>query len=134
MRSILILTAAILFALATPAWAVGPVNPTTVEADLPQTNADGTNLNDLASARFCAGLSGSPVLSSCVTVPVTTLDPPTGAKVSSPIAAFNLTVDGQYEIDADAVDTVGNRGAKSARAPFESNRQAPGALSTPRFP
>ena len=132
MRLILILTTLLL--LAVPAWAVGPVNPTTVEADLPQTNADGTNLTDLASARFCAGLSGSPVLSNCVTVPVTTLDPPTGAKVSSPIAAFNLTVDGQYEVDADAVDTAGNRGAKSARAPFEWNRQSPAALSTPRFP
>ena len=127
------LVAALLLLCPLSAWAVGPVNPTTVEADLPQTNADGTNLNDLASARFCAGLSGSPVLSSCVTVPVTTLDPPTGAKVSAPIAAFNLTVDGQYEVDADAVDVVGNRGAKSARAPFESNRQSPAALSTPRF-
>ena len=125
-------TAALLF-LAAPAWAVGPVNPTVIEADLPQTNADGTNLTDLASARFCVGLSGSPVLSNCVTVPVTTPDPPALAKVESPMAAFNLAVDGQYEADGDAVDTAGNRGAKSARVPFEQNRQAPAALSTPRF-
>lgn len=115
------------------AWAAGPVNPSVVVVTLPQTNADGTTLTDLADVRFCVGPAGAPALANCQTVPVTTPDPPASALASVPLATFALAADGQYEADVDAGDTAGNRSAKTARAPFEWNRQAPGAPGLPTF-
>lgn len=134
MRKFLFAAVAILMmAFAPAAFAQAPVNPSTMTVDLPQTNADGSNLVDLANVRFCVGPAGSAALLNCVTVPVTTPDPPAGASATTPIAAFNLTADGPYEAAADATDSAGNRGAQSARAPFSVNRMSPGAPSTPRF-
>ena len=120
--------------IAVPAWAqaLGPVNPAVVEALAPQINADGSTLTDLASVQFCEGTSATAVLTNCVTV-LAPADPPAGALVSSPMTAFTLTGDGQHYIDASAVDTAGNRSARTARVPFELNRQAPSAPGSPTF-
>ena len=130
MRSLLL---AALLLLPAAAWAEGPVNPTTVEVDAPTTNEDGSPLTDLKAIGFCAYTSPTGPFVACVEVDAPTPSPTGTVVVSTTIAAFGLTSDGQYYADADAVDLVSRRSAKSARSPFFENRKAPAAPSTPRF-
>lgn len=114
-------------------FAAGPVNPTAVEVDAPTTSADGTPINDLDAVDFCVYSDLTGPLLACVEVDSPTPSPRGVVTLSTPIAAFNLSVDGQYTVDSSAVDTAGNRSARTARAPFDRNQQAPSAPSTPRY-
>ena len=110
---------------AIPAFAAGPINPTTATVTLPQTNTDGSNLTDLALIRFCVGTSPTAPLTACVTVASPAGDPAPDTTLSTPLSAFTLTTDGQYYLDAEAEDTAGNRSARATRVPFERNLIAP---------
>lgn len=129
-----ILVSLMLLLPATAAWAaVGPVNPSVVEATAPTTNADGTPLTDLKALGFCVSSSPTAPPLTCVDADSPTPSPTGQVIVGTPIAAFGLTQDGDYFVDVDAVDLVGNRSAKTARVPFELNVQAPAVPSTPTF-
>lgn len=114
----------VVLAWTVPVWAAGPVNPTTATATLPQTNTDGSNLVDLAAINFCVGTSATGQLSQCVNVAVPSPDPAPSATVTTPVAAFSLTAEGQFFLDAEAVDQMGTTSQRSTRVPFE-RRVAP---------
>ena len=128
-----IVLAVIGVALASPALAAGPINPTTATVTQPQTNTDGSNLTDLALIRFCAGTSPTAPLTTCVTVAAPAGDPAAGATSSTPLSAFSLAADGQYYVDAEAEDTAGNRSARATRVPFERNLVPPSVPSDVTF-
>jgi len=123
MRSILMLTVAILFALATPAWADGVVvkqSTCSLGWTAPQTNADATNLADLAA--YGVYVAATPSALAALTAPVAVvpapaLDPPAGASGIWPCKSL---APGQYYVQLDAVDTAGNRSVRSAVVPFVS--------------
>ena len=108
-----------LLVLASPALAVN------FAVDLPQTNADGTNLDDLAGLKVytCAatpcsksnGVKTGPDIA-------TPADPPAGA-----IAQFSLT-SGKGFLFVTAFDTSGNESTESNVLPFNAVAPSPGTL------
>jgi len=113
----------------------GPVNPTTFLWDAPQTNADGSNLTDLGGyrAEVYPGLTPSGAPLSSVSVAAPNADPLVGETGSTPVAGFNLTVDGQYSARVIAIDTALNESVPSAAVPFSRNFSSPAAPPNPRF-
>src|SRR6185436_16481604 len=96
MTRFVVLICALLLAAAAPAFAAGPLNPTTIEADAPTTNADGSPLTDFKALGFCVASSTTAPPLSCVEVNSATPSPTGVVTMSSPVAAWNLTTDGQY--------------------------------------
>ena len=109
----------VVLAWTVPVWAAGPVNPTTATATLPQTNTDGSNLTDLAAINFCIGTSATGQLSNCKAVAISTPDPAPSATAVIPLASFSFDAEGQWYVDAEAVDLFGTTSTRATRAPFE---------------
>ena len=118
--------------LASAAWAIGPLNPTTVSWTAPQTNTDGSNLNDLADYRIDLSVDGGTTWTQVTTTPAAEPDPISGRTQSLPITSLGITQDGQYHVTLRACDTAGNCSARAApSAPFVVNRVAPSAPGAP---
>lgn len=115
-----------------PAWAVGPVNPTTFSWTAPQTNTDGSNLDDLKEYQIDLSTDNA-TWNHVATTPALEADPIAGRGQSVPISVLGITQDGQYYVTVRACDTAGNCSGRGApAAPFAANRvapSAPGALS-----
>ena len=95
----------------------GPINPTTLAFTAPQTNADGTNLDDLASYNVYTGTSASGPWVILAVVPAATPDPPAGQVVTVQ-ANFASLAPGQYFATVTAVDLRGNESVKATPVPF----------------
>ena len=109
-----------LLILASPAWAVN------FEFDWPQTNADATNLTDLAGARVyvcpatpCTKANG---VKTGADIAAPALDPLAGA-----VGTFSITT-GKGVAFVTAFDTTGNEGAGSNVLPFDAVAPAPPTL------
>lgn len=119
MKRIALVLAPLLVAM--PAWAVD------FEFDWPQTNADGSNLTDLAGARVYV----------CPATPCTKANGvKTGPDIAAPaadpaplaIGAFSLT-SGKGVVFVTAFDTFGNESGESNLVPFKAViPSAPGLL------
>ena len=113
----------------TLAFADGPVvkqSTCTVTWDAPQTSADASNLTDLAAygvyvAATPAALAAMGFLGA-IAVPAPATDPPAGASATWSCKAL---APGQYYVQVDAVDTLGNRSGRSAVVPFVSQDDVP---------
>lgn len=99
----------------------------TMTADLVQTNADGSNLADLAGVGFYVAPTTT-ALAALATPTFTwsspNLDPPTGATAVQPCSSLPP---GQYFAQWDLVDTSGNRSGRSPVVPFVSRDDVPPA-------
>ena len=108
----LLLVAVSLLLLVSPAFAVN------FAFDWPQTNADGSNLTDLAGGRVytCAATPCTKATAGAAkqTIPAPAADPAAGA-----IATFSLT-SGKGFLFATAFDTSGNESAESNVLPFKA--------------
>lgn len=146
MRTITMLLALglLLSALAMDASAqTGTTNPTTISWDEPQVNVDGSTLADLAAYRVeQAPTTAGPWQTWGPTVAAANPNPPTGSRVSIPVASRpalpNVCTTGtpavagpcQYHARVLAIDQMGNVGPPSDSVPFSlRDSVAPGAAS-----
>jgi hypothetical protein len=121
MKTLFIL--ALLLLISTPVWAQGPViNQSTCSMswDAPQTNADGTNLTDLAGYRVyvAPSLTALAALTTpTFTVPAGAGDPPAGATGTTPCKTL---ANGAWVVAVTAFDTSTppNESARSTPFPF----------------
>lgn len=135
---IIVLLLTVLLLVVSPAWADGPIiNQATCSGtwSAPQTNTDGTNLNDLKEYGVYVAPS-LPALAALTSptaiIAAPQLDPPAGATAIW-TGCRQLAV-GQFYMQVDAVDTSGNRSARSATAPFVlADAVSPQAPGTPTF-
>lgn len=108
----LLFCALAILALVLPAFAV------TFEFDWPQTNADGSNLTDLAGARVytCPAqpCSKTNAVKSGADIPAPALDPPAGA-----VGGFTLATGSGFAF-VTAFDTSGNESGESNVVPFDN--------------
>lgn len=114
----ILLTIALLL-VAGPAWAQTGVtvkqSTCTATWTAPQTNADGTNLADLKEYGVYVGVALNAMTTITAVVPAPAADPAAGATATWPCKSL---VPGSYFIQVDAVDTSGNRSARTAAVPF----------------
>lgn len=119
-------------ALAAPAFAQSPL-PTEVVVTLPQTNADGSNLTDLAGMRYESAAPGTtgPWTPRGGLFAVPSADPAPGAELVTPLVQLNLP-DGTHIVRGFAVDIYGNVSAPTVPSdPFPTNRVPPAAAGKP---
>ena len=101
-------------------WADGPVvkqSTCLASWDAPQTNTDGSNLNDLKEYRvyYAPGITVPANIAPFVILPAPELDPPSGRQGQWACRTLPL---GQGALAVTAVDTAGNESARSNPFPF----------------
>ena len=102
----------------TPAWALGPINPTTLSWTCPQDNTDGTSLVDLREYIVETGPASVGPWTERGRVLAPSGDPVTGCTASSAMGAWPLAV-GQYFVTVRACDLLGNCSGRALPIPFE---------------
>ena len=116
----------ILFALLIALALVAPASAVDFEFDWPQTNTDGSNLNDLAGARVYV-CSVTPCTKAIGVKTGPDLPPPAADPPPAAVGTFALT-QGQGFVAVTAFDTSGNEGAASNSVPFDTVAPQPPVL------